>query len=160
MKRIVERIATPIARLIPLDAHVLGVGTSAIAAQVRQYRRDITIVGLPLFDGHALPFPDHSFDAVTFVDVHADDPTALLREAVRVSRRSIIIKDHSTHWRAWVKAWTRLDLTLIEEPRRDLGLLPWPLSVLSDRHFVAGLDVPNPVSTVRWPSKMRLVRHT
>src|SRR6516165_3038099 len=49
------------------------------------------------FDGYQLPFDDKSFDTVMFVDVlhHTDDPMVLLREAKRVARRAIVLKDHT-----------------------------------------------------------------
>jgi SAM-dependent methyltransferase len=49
-----------------------------------------------MFDGSQIPFSDHSFDSVMFVDVlhHTLDPAALIREAARVTRRLVLIKDH------------------------------------------------------------------
>ena len=49
------------------------------------------------FDGYQLPFDDKSFDTVIFIDVlhHTDDPMVLLREAKRVARRAIVLKDHT-----------------------------------------------------------------
>ena len=50
------------------------------------------------YDGLELPFEDAQFDLVTIVDVlhHADDPRAVVREAVRVLRPEgrLVIKDH------------------------------------------------------------------
>lgn len=48
------------------------------------------------FDGEHLPFEDKSFDGCMFVDVlhHTLDPLAILKEALRVSRQFILIKDH------------------------------------------------------------------
>jgi SAM-dependent methyltransferase len=48
------------------------------------------------FDGKSVPFDNGSFDVVMLVDVlhHTDDPIGLLREAVRVARQAIVIKDH------------------------------------------------------------------
>ena len=48
------------------------------------------------FDGESIPYEDDSFDVVMFVDVlhHASQPMTLLREAVRVARQAILIKDH------------------------------------------------------------------
>jgi len=58
--------------------------------------RPRTHVPVTRFDGTHIPFPDWSFDAVTFVDVlhHTEDPTVLLAEAARVARRCILLKDH------------------------------------------------------------------
>ncbi len=62
---------------------------------------DIHPVGQPIFrhtvyDGRTIPFPDNSFDIVSFIDVlhHTDNIEELLAEAKRVSRKFILIKDH------------------------------------------------------------------
>jgi SAM-dependent methyltransferase len=49
------------------------------------------------FDGQVIPYGDASFDGVMFVDVlhHTQDQIILLREAARVARKVIVIKDHS-----------------------------------------------------------------
>jgi SAM-dependent methyltransferase len=54
------------------------------------------LIPIEKYDGRTLPFDDDSFDCTLLVDVlhHADDPTALLQEATRVSRRHVLIKDH------------------------------------------------------------------
>jgi len=51
---------------------------------------------MEIFDGSTIPFGDESFDAVLFSDVlhHTDDPAALQREAWRVTRQWVLIKDH------------------------------------------------------------------
>lgn len=74
-------------------------------------RPDCAIPCLP-FDGNHLPFPNESFDACLFVDVlhHAKDPLAILRDACRVSRKFILIKDHLCentfdHWTLRVMDW-------------------------------------------------------
>ena len=50
-------------------------------------------VSLDHGDLEALPYPDRSFDLVIGTEVleHVDDPSAALREMVRVSRRSLIL---------------------------------------------------------------------
>ena len=58
--------------------------------------RPATHIPVVLFDGAHLPLEDGSVDVVTFVDVlhHTEHPIILLREAARVARRHIVIKDH------------------------------------------------------------------
>ena len=57
--------------------------------------RDHTHIPVVEFDGTTIPFPDRSFDTLVFVDVlhHTNDPVLLLREAARVARNTIVIKD-------------------------------------------------------------------
>jgi SAM-dependent methyltransferase len=81
------RIPEGIARLRPdLDVHGLEV-----------WKRPTTAIPVEVFDGERIPHADASFGAVVFVDVlhHTHDPTVLLREAKRVARRCIVIKDHN-----------------------------------------------------------------
>lgn len=58
-------------------------------------QRDAAIDVVP-FDGETLPFEAGAFDAVILADVlhHATSPDALLREALRVARRAVLVKDH------------------------------------------------------------------
>ena len=58
--------------------------------------RPETKIPVQPFDGQRIPFADGAFDAVSFVDVlhHTDDPIVLLREAVRVAKTAVVIKDH------------------------------------------------------------------
>jgi hypothetical protein len=101
---------------------------------------------------------------------HTDDPTILLREGSRVSRHSLVIKDHTldglmagatlrlmdtvgnaqhgvplphNYWpkHRWLEAFDDLGLR-IEAWIVDLHLYPWPASLAFDRslHFVARLD--------------------
>lgn len=59
-----------------------------------------TDLPLQLYDGRTLPFPDASFDVgmLLFVLHHAEDPGALLRDAMRVCRRIIAFEDVNTSW--------------------------------------------------------------
>jgi SAM-dependent methyltransferase len=119
------------------------------------------------FDGRSLPFPDKSFDAVMIVDVlhHADDAAALVREASRVARKMVVIKDHvrqgilaqqrlkfmdvvgnRRHGVAlpcnyfdraqWAKMFDEAKLKVSAETY-DLGLYPWPFRMV----FGGGLQV-------------------
>src|SRR6266849_353506 len=109
-KRRTRVLAEMLAAQIPQSASVLdiGCGKGAIANLIAQLRQDISIQGVEFvvrteckiecraFDGASLPFPDGSLDVCLFVDVlhHTQDPAILLREAVRVSRFFVLLKDH------------------------------------------------------------------
>jgi SAM-dependent methyltransferase len=100
-----------IAPLIPEGAYLLdvGCGDGLLSQTLAEARSDIRLEGVDVkaregapipiraFDGTRLPYEDGSFDAVLFVDVlhHAVDPDALLREACRVTRRVVLVKDHT-----------------------------------------------------------------
>jgi len=108
--RRVRVLAQALAAQIPQDASVLdiGCGDGTIAALIAQQRSDISIKGVELlprpdcqipcqpFDGSTLPFPDNSVDLCMLVDVlhHTTDVNILLRDAARVSRAYVLLKDH------------------------------------------------------------------
>jgi SAM-dependent methyltransferase len=95
---------------IPPRASVLdiGCGDGTIGSLIAKVRPDISIQGVEFlarpeckiecraFDGTSLPFPDSSFEVCLLVDVlhHTEDPGVLLREAARVSRSLVLLKDH------------------------------------------------------------------
>ena len=114
-----------------------------------------------------------TFDAVMFIDVlhHAQDPMRLLHEAVRTTRKAIVIKDHTlngclagptlrfldwvgnarhgvalpyNYWpeKRWVEAFAACNLT-IRVWKSALHLYPRPANWLFDRslHFIARLDL-------------------
>jgi len=107
----VQRLSELLSAIIPHSSTLLDVGSGdgRLAWSLLQRRPDLTIEGvdvllreqtwLPvkLFDGTNLSYADSTFDAVMLVDVlhHTADPRALLREALRVSRRWLILKDHT-----------------------------------------------------------------
>src|SRR5262249_34480642 len=100
-----------LAKFIPHRASVLdvGCGDGALAGLVQEMRPDIELRGIDVlvrpethipiepFDGQRIPYGDSSFDVVMFVDVlhHTDDPMVLLREAKRVAREGVLLKDHA-----------------------------------------------------------------
>jgi SAM-dependent methyltransferase len=174
-----------LAAMLPREASVLdvGCGDGTISAMIGEQRPDVTIRGVDvllrpqthipveLFDGKVLPAADKSVDAVMFVDVlhHTEDPMVLLREAARVARRQVLIKDHTmdgplagtrlrfmdwvgnaphgvvlpyNYWpeARWRQGFAALGLT-ITEWRRDIGLYPFPASLLFGRglHCVVAL---------------------
>jgi len=61
--------------------------------------QDNPLIPVTHYDGRTLPFGDNSFDCVMLIDVlhHDDDIAAVLREAKRVSRRYLLIKEHFWH---------------------------------------------------------------
>jgi SAM-dependent methyltransferase len=97
-------------RLIPSNSRVLdvGCGDGQLARLIADKRSDISICGIDVrqrkdsamlvetFDGKSIPYGKDSFDVVMLVDVihHADQPITLLRDAARVAKQAILIKDH------------------------------------------------------------------
>lgn len=171
--------------VIPTGCHVLDVGSGdgLLGKLIFQLRPDITISGIDvlvrprthiptdIYDGKIIPHDNGSFDGVIFVDVlhHTTDPMILLREAKRVARSTIIIKDHLVdglfaretlrfmdgagnarygislpynYWskEKWLDAFDTLGLK-VETWTTKLGLYPRPASWIFDRslHFVTRL---------------------
>lgn len=104
-------LADALAPLIPAEAHSVldvGCGDGTIASLITERRPGLAIEGVEViprpacripcraFDGAKLPFADQSLDVCLFVDVlhHTTDVTQLLREAARVSRSCVVLKDH------------------------------------------------------------------
>jgi SAM-dependent methyltransferase len=100
-----------VANLLPRDAEVLdvGCGDGLLASLILKLRPDTRVRGVDvlsrpythvpvdLYDGRHIPFPDSSVDVVMFVDVlhHTHNQLELLREALRVARKGLIVKDHT-----------------------------------------------------------------
>lgn len=133
--------------------------------------RPRTSIPVEPFDGKHLPLPDLSVDAVMFIDVlhHTADQMVLLREASRVARKLVLIKDHTmdgplayptlrlmdwvgnaqhgvalpyNYWpeRRWREAFATLNMAITRWDAR-LGLYPFPGSLVFERglHFIAAL---------------------
>jgi len=188
LDRRIRVLAEQLARLLPDHATVLDVGTGSgeIAREVARRRRGLTIDGIDThvrpdpaipvrqFDGFSIPAAAHSYDFVTIVDVlhHATDPMALLREAMRVARQAVILKDHNcdsrfarrvmtftdwfgnrqhgvqlefNFWSAsqWRAAWQELG-TAPSPYLTDFGLYPRLTRIVfaKDMDFIARLPVP------------------
>jgi len=185
-ERRVRVLSEALAQQLPLNARVLdvGAGDGWMARAIKQKRPDLELRGLDVlvrekthvpvaqFDGKHLPEADHSYDVVMFVDVlhHTQDPMVLLKEAVRIARQGILIKDHvadglfarrtlkfmdrignqrfgvalpHNYWgeSQWRNSFSSLGLSAKSWLPR-LGLYPWPASWLFDRnlHFIAYLE--------------------
>jgi SAM-dependent methyltransferase len=187
--RRVTVLSRHLADLMPDQAQVLdiGCGDGLIGHLVQEHRPDVTVSGIDIavrpethipvgrFDGLSIPRDDNGVDVVMLVDVlhHADDPMQLLREAARVARRAIVLKDvtplgpgsdatlrfmdwvgNARHdvplpyafWSQdqWRSGFAELGLG-VEETRRRLGLYPPPWNLLFEKrmHFILRL-VPKP----------------
>jgi SAM-dependent methyltransferase len=108
--RRVQVLCSHLASMIPQGSKTLdvGCGDGLLAHLIAQSRPDVEMIGIDTlvrtkshiqvlpFDGRVIPYDTASCDTVMFVDVlhHTDDPMILLREAARVARESIVIKDH------------------------------------------------------------------
>jgi len=109
--RRIFQLTRRIAQLLPPQARVLdvGCGDGLLSSEITKLRPDVQLEGIDVlvrsktfipvmrFDGARIPHADASFDVVMFVDVlhHTIDPAVLLREAKRVARRAIVVKDHT-----------------------------------------------------------------
>ena len=102
------------AHLAPEDKVLdVGCGSGALGARLvaENSARSVTVDGLEKhprggesihvisYPGETFPLEDASYDVVILADVlhHERDPDKLLREASRVSRRLVIIKDHQVN---------------------------------------------------------------
>lgn len=181
-----KALSSSIADLLPEKGKILdiGCGDGAIDADILEKKQGLSIVGVDIykpssprikvgvFDGRRVPFPDKSFDCVLLIDTlhHTENPKALLGEAVRVTKRCLIVKDHyaqtpiANHvlkfmdWvgnrpygvvltykylssSQWEKVWTPLGLKVVELITQ-INLHPFPASLIFDRgkHFIAKLE--------------------
>lgn len=103
-------LGSHIGSILPDSGSVLdvGCGNGKISRLIMDAKPEIEITGIDVmarpacdipfevYDGNHFPLPDKSIDFVLFTDVlhHVDEPMMLLKEACRVARKAIIIKDH------------------------------------------------------------------
>jgi ubiquinone/menaquinone biosynthesis C-methylase UbiE len=185
-RRRAEALARELASRLPDNANILdvGCGDGAVSEIVMRWRPGVRYEGIDVlarpscaipcqtFDGTHIPYGERSFEVVQFVDVlhHTSDIEALVREAARVTRRYVLIKDHvSTNrldfetlrfmdWvgnapygvkltynfkdaRFWAELYERLDLRVVAINQR-IRLYPFPFALVFGRglHFVAMLE--------------------
>lgn len=181
--RRVRVLVEEIGAVLPPNATMLDVGTGdgQIAKMIGETQpgtqvqgidimlREKTHIPVSLFDGTRIPMEDDSVDVVTFVDVlhHTDDPSVLIKEAARVARKAVIIKDHLSEngfdhatlrfmdWvgnaphgvvlpynyaprRDWDRWFRKADLK-IDEFNTRIPLYPFPANLIFGRnlHFIA-----------------------
>ncbi len=153
--------ARTVDELIPRASHLLDLGTSegyvaeALHRQGHQVQLadivDRNRTDLPftlLREGQPLPFDDDTFDVVviSYVLHHSRDPDHLLREALRVGRRLVILET------VYETEWDRKLTTFLDHHANTLrGMAPEPLSFdtvngWTDRLHTAGAQV----RTTRW----------
>lgn len=179
-------LSNHISRLIPPKASVLdiGCGSGEIDRLILEQRRDITIEGTDVlvrdntsisvikYDGSKLPCEDNKYNTVIFIDVlhHTTNLEELLSEAARVTKKFIIIKDHTCEGvfskvrlnfmdqvgnrrfavklaynyyteAQWLETFEKIGLH-IDIWESKLNLYPWPFSLVFDStlHFVARLE--------------------
>jgi ubiquinone/menaquinone biosynthesis C-methylase UbiE len=105
-----RRIVDCLVESLPAAGRVLdvGCGTGKISRLLRERNPKLRVEGIDIlaqpraeievkvFDGERIPFADKAFDAVIFVDVlhHTNKHAALLKEAFRVSKNLVVVKDH------------------------------------------------------------------
>lgn len=179
-------LSSLIASLLPKSGQILdiGCGDGTIDKKIMSLRSDVRITGLDIlkrersaitvrvFDGKIIPAADNSYDAVLLIDTlhHAPNSKSLLKEAKRVTKKYVIIKDHYLQGKTsmailrlmdWIgnkaynvnlpynyysyKEWEKLfkELGLRKEKEiSNLGLYPFPFSLLFDRnyHFLAKFE--------------------
>ncbi len=111
LKRRFRVLSEHLTKLIPSKVCVLdvGCGSGQIDRFILEHRKDIKIDGVDVlvregaaiavteYDGNTLPCEDSSYDVVMFIDVlhHTENVHRLLEEAKRVSRKFVILKDHT-----------------------------------------------------------------
>jgi SAM-dependent methyltransferase len=109
--RRIRRLGDLLSPLIPEGASVLdvGCGDRLLARRIQDMRPDLRVRGIDVllrvethipvqhFDGRTFPEDVGQADVVMFVDTlhHTHDPLVLLREAGRVARQAILVKDNT-----------------------------------------------------------------
>ena len=152
--------------LLPERGRVLDVGSGdgLLGSLIQREKPGLEITGIDVlvrsgthipvreFNGMTIPFPDGSFDSVMFADVlhHTDDPVVLLREAARVSRASIVIKDHTMDGLAAAATLRFMDRVSNERHNVVLPYNYWPEKKWRTTFAELGLDV------AAWLPKLRL----
>jgi SAM-dependent methyltransferase len=106
VRRVVDALAEQIGQASSLLDVGCGDGTVArdLAARVSASRvigvdvlvRPSAAIDVKAYDGERLPFEDGAFEAVVLADVlhHCASPLRVLREALRVASRVVVVKDH------------------------------------------------------------------
>jgi len=180
-------LARRLAEAIPRNCRVLdlGCGDGQISGLIQSQRPDLDIHGIDIivrdrtyvpvtkFDGSHVQEPDASHDVVMLVDVlhHCDSPEAMIKEARRVAKKTLVIKDVMNDqllsdftlrimdiaanrryrvpcpfnfwpYKKWMSTFEGLGVR-VTDWQSSLGLYPWPANLFFERqmHFIAKLDL-------------------
>lgn len=119
-RRRLKKLAALLSPAVPPNGLVLdlGCGNGDLAAAIKANIPGLNITGIDVmmqtgqtsvpvqvYDGKTIPFPDASFDHVMLITVlhHTDDYIPVIREALRVARKGIILLDHQySNWFDWL----------------------------------------------------------
>ena len=91
---------------------LMNEGLVAHCQPVDVVRRRIVEIEPTLYDGWTLPFADRAVTLAYAIDAahHASDPLRFIRELGRVSKRWVLLKDHT-----YRSVWGRLALRILDE---------------------------------------------
>ena len=97
-------------------------GAEIIGVDVKDQR--VVDMAFKIIDGKSLPFPENFFDVtlLNYVLHHSEDPSLLLKEAKRVSKKIIIFEDLSEGFLSKVICWFH-SLTFNPFFQKQKGLL-------------------------------------
>lgn len=116
-----EKIAENISSLISADSSVLDIGSGSgnVAKEISLKTGakftlldviDWNVTDLPfiLFNGKKIPFKDKEFDFALLMDVlhHSEDEELLIKEAIRVAKKIIILEE--VHENIFMKIWANV----------------------------------------------------
>jgi len=125
--RRVKILSHHLSQLLPRNENLIGLdvgcGSGELAnniqqlcPQVKMFGLDVSlrsdaIINITTFDGNKLPFEDKSYDFTMLVDVlhHTDNPTKIMQECCRVTRKFILLKDHICE-----SGWDRIRLSFMD----------------------------------------------
>jgi len=108
LKSRAQDLAKKVSPFLGRDELILDIGSASCTVPEILRKQDLKVFPLDvqnfsivdtvsptIYDGHRMPFRDDQFDAslILFVLHHTHDPTELLIEAGRVSRKIIILED-------------------------------------------------------------------
>ena len=160
------RIAEALARRVGPQTSLLdvGAGDGVLALEIARLTGASRVLGVDVllqprpaidiahYDGLTLPFPDRSIDVVILSDVlhHAASPEPLLREALRVCRRAVALKDHLSFGRLSSAILLAMDLV-----GNAAASVPSPGVYLTAIEWCALIDrVGGRFESIEWPLRI------